>query len=335
MGVTDVKSKKIIRNPEVACDLLNGGLLGGTQYFHPQNMERLPETADIVYVDGTGHERAAEQTPDVVYRYHGGYGDLLITFQNQKELSLIMPVREQFGSALLYHRQVQQRRAINLKQGRLDKGAEYLSGIKENELLLPVIGIVFYYGEKPWHSAAGLHELLRFPPDLPQLKALCPDFKLNIIHAGNTDPDNFKTGLRQVFELLPLASDKKALTAYITRYSSHFDRLTDECCDLLETFLGFRFLSKKNRRRLRNKKGGYNMCTAIYDLQKDNIRKGIMIGKDRGFVLGTEHGIARGSEAMLALITCMIGSGDSDKIPLLQNDLALRQKMLQKYQITI
>lgn len=343
MGVNDVKSKAIIRNPKIACDLLNGGLLNGIQYFQPENMERLPETADIVYMDGTEGKRSAEQTPDVVYRYHTEYGSLFITFQNQKESSLIMPVREQFSSALLYHRQILERRAVNQKLGILDKGAEFLSGIKTTELLFPVIGIVFYYGEKPWRNAVELHELLSFSADLPQLKNLCPNFKLNIIHSGNADPNNFRTGLKQVFELLPLASDKKALTAYIMQNPSHFDRLNDECCDLLETFLGFHFLNKRNRRNLHDKKGGYNMCTAIYDLQKDSILMGMRIGKERGFALGEERGfalgeergISRGSEAILALVARMADSEDCDKIPLLHKDPALRTRMLQKYQISM
>ncbi len=82
MGVSDPKGKKIIRDPRIVCDMLNGGILHGVSYFQVENMERLPETSDIIYMDGAGREKSKAQTPDAVFCYHDQGRKLLITIQN-------------------------------------------------------------------------------------------------------------------------------------------------------------------------------------------------------------------------------------------------------------
>lgn len=331
MGVSDPKGKKIIRDPRIVCDMLNGGICQGVSYFQVENMERLPETSDIVYMDGTGREKFKGQTPDAVFCYNDRDGQVLITIQNQKEMSLIMPVRECLSAALLYERQIQERKAELKKQKGLRKGAEFLSGVKAGDRFSPVLGIIFYYGEESWSSAVRLHEMLDFPAGFPALKELCPDFKINVIHGGNVNPNNFKTGLRQLFELLPFAADKKAMVAYVKENPSHFDNLDDECCEIMAAFLGCHVLEEGKREAYLNQKGGYNMCTALEDLRQE----GIDIGEERGIVIGEERGIHKASEAILTLVNRMLGSEDAGKIPLIQGDLKLRQKMMEKYQVSL
>lgn len=331
MGVSDPKGKKLIRDPRIACDMLNGGICNGVPYFREENMERLPETSDIVYMDGTGREKSKEQTPDVVFCYHGKDRNIIISFQNQKYMSLIMPVRESLSASLLYERQIQERKNELKKQKMPGNGAEFLSGVKAEDRFSPVLGIVFYYGEEPWSSAVRLHEMLDFPPDFPKIREFCPDYKVNVIHGGNVDPKNFRTGLRQLFELLPYAADKKAMMAYIAENPSHFDNLDEECCEMMAAFLGCNMLAEGKRQAYLNQKGGYDMCTAMEDLK----REGIEIGEKRGIAVGEERGIHKASDAILTLVNCMLGNEDAAKIPLLRENLKLRQEMMEKYQVQL
>lgn len=323
MGVNDPKGKKIIRDPRIACDMLNGGICHGVPYFKEENMERLPETSDIVYMDGTGREKSKEQTPDVVFCYHGRDRNILIAFQNQKNMSLIMPVRESLSASLLYERQIQERKTELKNQKVLGKGAEFLSGVKAADRFSPVLCIVFYYGEEPWGGAVRLHEMLDFPEDFPELEEFCPDFKINVIHGGNVEPKHFRTGLRQLFELLPYAADQKSMMAYVRKNPSHFDNLDEESCDIMAAFLGCNALGEEKRQAYLNQKGGYDMCTALEDLKKEGIE------------IGEKRGIRKASEAILTLVNCMLTGEDASKIPQLQKDLELRQEMMAKYQVQL
>lgn len=277
MGVSDPRGKDILRMPELVCDLLNGGLCGGKQYFKPRHMERLPESNYFIYRDGDGKEKYEEQTPDVVYCYHGG--------------------------------------------------AEFLSGVKERDRFAPVICVVFYYGEEPWNGAQRLHEMLRFPADFPGGAKLCPDYKINLIHCVNVEPDNFRTGFKQVFELLPYVADKKALRSYVEQNPSHFDGLDDEACDLLEAFLGFHALNERTRNKYKGREG-YNVCTALENLRNEGIEDGMKKGLTRGR--------EEASEAIFSLVAFMQNSPeDAEKIHLLKQDRKLRREMMEKYKITL
>lgn len=324
MGISDPKGKDMICRAELICDLLNGSLCGGRQYFQPENIERLPEAQHIIYRDGDGKEKYEEQTPDAVYCYHDGEEEVYLTIQNQKNASLVMPVRENLSAAILYKRQTERRRR-ELKKKDLKEGVEFLSGVKETDLFSPVICTVLYYGEKPWTGAEHLHGMLKFPDGFPEAKALCPDYKINLIHCGNVNPKHFKTGFRQLFELLPYAADKRELAEYVNRHPSHFDHLDDETCDLLEAFMGFHVLDEKNRKKYK-KQGGYDMCTALVDLRNDGVEEGLA----RGLSLGREEA----SNAIFTLVAYMQGSEeDAPKIHLLKDDVELRREMMEKYGI--
>ena len=69
------------------------------------------------------------------------------------------------------------------------------------------------------------------------------------------------------------------------------------------------------------------MCTALEDLRQEGVQEGIDIGEERG--------VHKASEAILTLVNRMLGSEDAGKIPLIQGDLELRQKMMEKYQVSL
>ena len=103
---------------------------------------------------------------------------------------------------------------------------------------------------------------------------LCPDFPMNLIHAWNVRPEQFKTGLGTVFELLPFAADKGQLQTYIRNHAEHFGNLTAEECDLLEVFIGMENLGEEGREGYRNREGGYNMCTALLEIREEGRNEG-------------------------------------------------------------
>ncbi len=92
--------------------------------------------------------------------------------------------------------------------------------------------------------------------------------------AWNVNPENFKTELRTVFELLPHAADKKKLKSYVQDHHAHFSRLTEEECDALDLFIGMKKLGKKKRRAYLNDEGGYDMCTALTEIMEEGRKEG-------------------------------------------------------------
>ncbi|MDO4333301.1 MAG: Rpn family recombination-promoting nuclease/putative transposase [Eubacteriales bacterium] len=278
MGVTDPKGKAIVADPIHVCDLVNGGLFRGKQVLDPAKMEKVPPTAAIIYQDGNGKEKKKERTADGLFRYDGREHFALISLENQHDSNYIMPLKDMLISALLYDQQVKEIKKERKEQGEWKDSAEFLSGIRREDKLSPVCCIVFYHGEKPWEGPTRLHDMIEFPKGLERLREFCPDFKINLIDWKHVNPNHFKTGLRQLFELMPYAGNKRKMREYIKENSTSFAELDDESCDLLETFLGIGCLDGVQRRDFQSEEGGHNMCTAIREWLMDSK----MIGRNEG-----------------------------------------------------
>ncbi|MDO4332774.1 MAG: Rpn family recombination-promoting nuclease/putative transposase [Eubacteriales bacterium] len=194
MGITDPKGKACIVDPVHVCDLVNGGLLRGKQVLDPAKMKRLPETAAVVYQNGSGGEKKKERTSDGMFQYDEKERFILISLENQHDDSYIMPLRDMLVTALLYDQQAVRIRKAHKKRMELKSSAEFLSGMTRQDRLSPVCCIVFYHGEKPWEGPTRLHELIEFPPGLEELKEFCPDFKITLSVQGDTRSDKGEFG---------------------------------------------------------------------------------------------------------------------------------------------
>lgn len=319
LGVADAKAKACITDPLHVCDLINGGFLGGKQVLEPAKMKKIPGTVAVLYRKGDGGEKKKERTSDGMFQYDEQERFLVISLENQHDGSYIMPIRDMLITALLYDQQVSEKRKEHRAKKELKNSVELLSGITRADRLAPVCCIVFYHGEEPWEGPTRLHELIGFPQGLEELRELCPDFRINLVDWKCVNPKHFKTGLRQLFELLPYAKDKEKLCDYVKKNQSGYSDLTEECCDLLEGFLGIKALDAVGRSKHRNDRGGYNMCTALEELVRDSKEE------------GREEGREEERKTLLLLMSRMVLDGEADKIPLMGKDPAILQEMQEKY----
>lgn len=277
----NVKGKQLMKQPRYFCDLINGGLYQGRQRLQADMLVGKPEV--LVY-DGelqAGKRRNLERIPDVIFAAGKEEDYLLLMEENQNKTDYGMPLRNMLDVALAYMQQKKELETAHKEARDLKPGEEYMSGLSKYDRLHPVVCITFYHGEKPWDGAESLFGLLRFPEGYEDMKQFCNDFRMNLVHAWNVDPKNFKTGLGTVFELLPFAGKKERLQAYIMEHAQHFSHLSEDECDALEVFIGMQELDKAGRKTYRNPKGeDYNMCTALVEIREEGIEKGIEKGEN-------------------------------------------------------
>ena len=79
----------------------------------------------------------------------------------------------------------------NRKAGNLKTPAEFLSGLHKGEQLMPVVSIVFYYGDRPWDGPLTVEEMIRLPDGAAELKEYFPQYKVHLIDPRNIDPSKF------------------------------------------------------------------------------------------------------------------------------------------------
>ena len=204
---------------------------------------------------------------------------VILGTENQSFVDYGMVIREMGYEAGGYGEQLKLRKRKNREEKRLMPGDEFLSGIKKGERFVPIVNFVFYYGEKEWDGNTRLFDMLDIPKKEAWIYDYISDYRMNLVHAGNVTSENFHTGLKQVFELLPFSGSGKEMKRYVERNSQEFSNVSGETFELLATFFDDRDLElEKKKEQFRNKEGGgYNMCTAFQEIREE----GIQIGEER------------------------------------------------------
>ena len=153
------------------------------------------------------------------------------------------------------------------------------------------------------------------------------DYRLNLVHAGNVEPKNYRTGLRQVFELLPFSGDAGKLREYVEKHRAEYENVSEETCELLLTFMDdkeMKIFEWKNQ--YYNKEGGgYDMCTAFRQMREE----GIQIGEKRGIQIGEK----RGEERVNQLIRMLLQENRGNEISKSVSDRAYQEKLFSEYGI--
>ena len=145
------------------------------------------------------------------------------------------------------------------------------------------------------------------------------DYRLNLVHAGNVEPKNYRTGLRQVFELLPFSGDAGKLREYVEEHRAEYENVSEETCELLLTFMDDKEMKIfEGKNQYYNKEGGgYDMCTAFRQMREE----GIQIGEKRG------------EERVNQLIRMLLQENRGNEISKSVSDRAYQEKLFSEYGI--
>lgn len=167
---------------------------------------------------------------------------VILAAEGQREIHFAMPVRSMLYDAVDYTGQVEQITKAHMKRKDLKKRLEYLSGLKKEDRLLPVITIVFYYGEdQEWDGPLSLHDMLEIPE-----------------------------------ELLPLMKDKERMKAALAKNRGHYSCMDKKSGWILSKFLNIPELKKEVREG-----EVIDMCTAIEEMIQDGREEGVEQGEQK------------------------------------------------------
>lgn len=82
---------------------------------------------------------------------------------------------------------------------------EYLSRMRQDDRLIPVITLVMYYGENPWNGAKSLCEMLHIPNEI---RPFVNDYKIFLIEARENKPELHNMKNIDLFNLIKILQDK-------------------------------------------------------------------------------------------------------------------------------
>lgn len=79
-----------------------------------------------------------------------------LKWKDQSSVDYAMSIRTMLYDALAY---TKQQNDLELKQNK--EGKFYRGKMTKNQKVLPVLSVVFYYGEQEWNAGKSLHDLIK------------------------------------------------------------------------------------------------------------------------------------------------------------------------------
>lgn len=262
MAKSDVVVNTYLKDPRHFCDFFNGTFFDGEEVLCPENMyeksgelkQSIPNKPGKFYV---------EKHRDAVIKadFHGIYS--IFAIESQEKIHYAMPVRVMLYEALEYSQQIAKMKKQHRKDKDLKEAEEFLSGMRKSDYLAPIFTVVFYYGEKAWDGSKNLKEMFLLPEELQKYEKYLPEYPIHVICPEDIDPGNFKTELKEIFELLKRRKDGQELLRYAKEQEEKLQNWSVETKELAMTLMNGRQLWDKME-----DKEGMDMCEAFRQLME-------------------------------------------------------------------
>ena len=269
MGNVDSRAKEYFSDNERFADLCNYVLYDGEPVIQPDFLEE-KDTTEVLSVFGTDQKQIHIQKwrdllKSTVIRSFQGVCLILIGVEAQADIHYAMPVKNMIYDALNYGYQVKEAARKHKQSRDYTDSAEFLSGFQADDKLTPVITITVYLGSEDWDAPRRLSDMYGEVDE--RLRPFLQDFNANVLVPREMDDfSKFRTGLRQVFEVLNVAGDREAMEQ-VFRSDKMFQALDNETVHAINEFAGTRIPV--------NKKGKVtDVCKAWEDYGFDRELKG-------------------------------------------------------------
>lgn len=309
MGRKDLWQIDYFDDKERFADIFNGTIFQGRQVMKAEELEE----ADPELVHHLENRKSVSVIRDKVCKWKGQHFSIHI-LENQSYVDYRMVLRVMLEESLSYIRQ--QKRAYRkwYKKGYKFTKDEFLSQMRRDEKLIPVITLVLYLGKECiWDGAKCLYELLKIDEEL---KPFVTNYKLNIFDYHDYEEFmQFKTENRFMFELLSCAKDRSKTEKVIKSYLD--DRLVDkETVTAISGMLDIKFDFDKIQ-KINGERKGYSVCKA-WDDQKE---------------LGRQEGRQEGLISLVSILSSILPNFDTvyEKIASDENYKDVTREQVEEY----
>ena len=276
---SDVIFKEFWRNNERFADLFNAVVFGGREVIKPEILQEIDVDVSGV-IQMKDYKETLTRIRDVVKKTAYGTEFVVLGVESQQHIHYAMPLRHMIYDAMSYLKEYQE---LTRKCGKDDGKKttdEFLSRMKKNERLHPVITLTIYYGEKEWDGPHCLRDMIVEMSE--EIDSIFSDYKMNLLEVRDSGKYIFNnTDVQSVFE--------------ITRetFAGHFDAIREKYGDKelgaeLLTMIGQMTGSKKIVSMGKNKEAD-NMCTALEQLIEDGKKLGMQEGMIDGILTSVKN----------------------------------------------
>ena len=275
----DVILKDFWRQNERFADLFNAVIFRGKQVIKPEDLtERDTDMSGIIQFKG--YQETLERTRDVVKKMAYGVEFAVLGIESQQKIHYAMPLRTMLYDSLGYLKEYQEiTRIRKAERGKMTED-EFLSKMRKEDRLHPIISIVLYYSEKSWDGPTCLKDMIVEMPE--EMERIFSDYKMNLVQIRESEQYTFHNEeVRAVFEI-----SREIFNGNLDKINERYRNrdLTPELITVIGKITDSAELVRQGKIE-----EVANMCTALEKWEKENIER----GTKRGIEIGTNKGIAK------------------------------------------
>ena len=277
MGAIDTEAKAYLSSPDKVADAFNYWMYGGKEVIQPKELRPLDTTA-IALPYGNDTKKSIQKIRDVLKLYTAMTDNkvcyLVLGIEIQAAIHYAMPVRNMLYDAIGYVQQVSDLVAKNKADGIKLTGGEYLTGLRKEDRLMPIITLVISLNTDDWDGPLSIHEMLAV--ENREILTYVQDYKLNLLSPAkiaDADFDKFRTELGTVMQFIKHRNDKDVSWM---EGNKRFEQMGWDTASLIKTVTGANIQLKKGE--------SVNMWVAWENSMNQARNDGYNNGKDSAMV---------------------------------------------------
>ena len=268
----DVILKDFWRQNERFADLFNAVIFRGKQVIKPEDLtERDTDMSGIIQFKG--YQETLERTRDVVKKMAYGVEFAVLGIESQQKIHYAMPLRTMLYDSLGYLKEYQEiTRIRKAERGKMTED-EFLSKMRKEDRLHPIISIVLYYSEKSWDGPTCLKDMIVEMPE--EMERIFSDYKMNLVQIRESEQYTFHNEeVRAVFEI-----SREIFNGNLDKINEKYRNrdLTPELITVIGKITDSAELVRQGKIE-----EVANMCTALEKWEKENIERGTKRGIEKG-----------------------------------------------------
>ena len=279
----DTILKNFWKDNQRFADLFNTVLFNSDPVLKPSDLKEVDTDVSSI-IKFNGHIETVQRILDVVRKTAFGVDFIIWGLENQKKIHYAMPLRHMLADALIYLKEYNEIAARNKKEKSYNTSDEFLSSLKKEDRLHPVISLCIYYGEKDWDGPFDLLDMMIVPDNL---KFIISNYKMNLIEVRKSENLLFENeDIDIVFKMVR--------SIYNDDYNGFYKAYKDQS---VSVEVGLTVGSIVNSQAIINqalsmeKEGGnINMCEALQRWLDEEVKKGKIEGKVEGKAEGKIEG---------------------------------------------
>ena len=263
MGKLDTQTKQYISNPQIFADAFNYLLYNGEQIIRPETL-RPVDTTEVIVPYGNGARTPVQKYRDNMKIWTAMQDSkavyVLLGSENQSSIHYAMPVKDMLYDSINYAAQVDAARQ-SYRNFRFDDDgvkikltqAEFLSGFRKGDKLIPVITAVIYFGSEKWDAPMSIHEMLDVDE---RLLPFIPNYRINLIAPANIEDGDFDSKFHTGFGTL-LNVIKHQNSVNVADILRRVGTVDSASADMIAEIANIKF------ERVTDEKGEIDMCKGM------------------------------------------------------------------------